>query len=138
MKSMQRSLQREEFSPRCKLAMRKTTLPNNVIASMVVVAASAHVMVTANRVGADSIAVVSKMIAASAFVAVAIGTRYLPLGALLFYFSDLSVATTQFVQTDFPYYVWGLPLYFAGQCLLARSVCNAVARPQTATPAKFA
>lgn len=46
----------------------------------------------------------------------------IPVGALLFYFSDLSVATGQFVQTDFPNYVWGLPFYFSGQVLLALSV----------------
>lgn len=46
----------------------------------------------------------------------------IPVGALLFYFSDLSVATGQFVQTDFPNYVWGLPFYFGGQVLLALSV----------------
>jgi uncharacterized membrane protein YhhN len=45
-----------------------------------------------------------------------------PIGALLFYFSDLSVATGQFVQTEFPNYVWGLPFYFGGQVLLALSV----------------
>jgi uncharacterized membrane protein YhhN len=45
-----------------------------------------------------------------------------PIGALLFYFSDLSVAAGQFVQTDFPNFVWGLPFYFAGQVLLALSI----------------
>jgi uncharacterized membrane protein YhhN len=64
----------------------------------------------------------------SLMVIAAFGTRgagaplLLPIGALLFYFSDLSVATAQFVQTDFPNYVWGLPFYFAGQVLLALSV----------------
>ena len=43
-------------------------------------------------------------------------------GALLFYFSDLSVAAGQFVQPDFPNYAWGLPFYFGGQVLLALSV----------------
>ena len=42
-------------------------------------------------------------------------------GATLFYLSDLSVAAGQFIQPDFPNYVWGLPLYYAGQCLLAMS-----------------
>jgi len=45
-----------------------------------------------------------------------------PIGALLFYLSDLSVAAGLFVQTDFPNYVWGLPFYFAGQALLALSI----------------
>lgn len=61
-------------------------------------------------------------------VAAAFGTRgggasaLIPWGALLFYCSDLSVAAGQFVQPDFPNYVWGLPFYYAGQTLLALSV----------------
>jgi uncharacterized membrane protein YhhN len=45
----------------------------------------------------------------------------IPLGALLFYFSDLSVAAGQFVQPEFPNFVWGLPFYYSGQLLLAWS-----------------
>ena len=45
-----------------------------------------------------------------------------PLGATLFYFSDLSVATLQFTSTAFPHYVWGLPFYYTGQLMLALSV----------------
>jgi uncharacterized membrane protein YhhN len=56
-----------------------------------------------------------------------------PLGAVLFYFSDLSVAAGQFVQTDFPNYVWGLPIYFAGQVLLALSIRGASNWPARAT-----
>jgi len=58
----------------------------------------------------------------------AVGTRgrraplLIPVGAVLFYFSDLSVAAGQFVQTDFPNYLWGLPFYFCAQVLLALSV----------------
>lgn len=42
-------------------------------------------------------------------------------GALLFFMSDLSVAALRIVQTEFPTYVWGLPLYYAGQVCLAIS-----------------
>lgn len=49
------------------------------------------------------------------------GPFLIPLGALLFYCSDLSVAAGQFVQPEFPNYVWGLPFYYAGQLLLALS-----------------
>ncbi len=42
-------------------------------------------------------------------------------GALLFFLSDLSVAALRLMETDFPTYVWGLPLYYAGQTLLALS-----------------
>lgn len=44
------------------------------------------------------------------------------IGALLFFLSDLSVASLRLVQTDFPTYVWGLPLYYAGQLCFALSV----------------
>jgi len=67
--------------------------------------------------------VVISLMVIAAFGARGAGAPLLvPVGAMLFYFSDLSVATGQFVQTDFPNYVWGLPFYFAGQTLLALSV----------------
>lgn len=50
------------------------------------------------------------------------GSLLIPAGATLFYFSDLSVAAGQFVETGFPNYVWGLPFYYTGQLLLALSV----------------
>jgi len=66
-------------------------------------------------------AVITAMVIA-AFGAWGAGTTALiPVGALLFYFSDLSVAAGQFVQTDFPNYTWGLPFYYVGQILLAQS-----------------
>lgn len=42
-------------------------------------------------------------------------------GAFLFFLSDLSVAALRLVETSYPTYVWGLPLYYAGQTLLALS-----------------
>ena len=53
------------------------------------------------------------------------GPWLVPLGALLFYFSDLSVASLQFTDPPFPNYVWGLPFYYTGQLLLAMSVAFA-------------
>lgn len=53
-------------------------------------------------------------------------------GALLFFLSDLSVATLRLVQTDFPNYVWGLPFYYAGQVCLAFSTSQS--RSQGGTP----
>lgn len=50
------------------------------------------------------------------------GTLLIPLGATMFYFSDLSVAAGQFVEPAFPNFVWGLPFYYTGQLLLALSV----------------
>jgi len=64
----------------------------------------------------------------SGMVIAAIGTRgkggslLIVVGALLFFLSDLSVASLRLVQADFPHYVWGLPLYYAGQLCLALSV----------------
>ena len=63
----------------------------------------------------------------SLMVIAAFGTRgrgasmLIPAGALLFFMSDLSVAGLRLVQTEFPTYVWGLPLYYAGQVCLAIS-----------------
>ena len=63
----------------------------------------------------------------SLMVVAAFGTRgrgattLILAGALLFFLSDLSVAAVRLVQTDFPTYVWGLPLYYAGQVCLALS-----------------
>ncbi|NBC22106.1 MAG: lysoplasmalogenase [Gammaproteobacteria bacterium] len=48
-------------------------------------------------------------------------TWLLPAGAMAFYFSDLGVAARQFMQPEFPPYVWSLPLYYAAQLMLAWS-----------------
>jgi len=64
----------------------------------------------------------------SGMLIAAIGTRgkggpvLIVVGALLFFLSDLSVASLRLVQTDFPHYVWGLPFYYAGQLCLALSI----------------
>ena len=50
------------------------------------------------------------------------GPVLIPVGATLFYLSDLSVASLQFTNPAFPHYVWGLPFYYTGQLLLAASV----------------
>jgi len=65
--------------------------------------------------------------AISLMVIAAIGTRgrgaptLILAGALLFFLSDLSVAALRLAQTNFPTYIWGLPLYYAGQVCLALS-----------------
>lgn len=64
----------------------------------------------------------------SGMVIAAFGTRgsgapvLILAGALLFFMSDLSVAAQRLVQMEFPTYIWGLPLYYAGQVCLALSV----------------
>lgn len=65
--------------------------------------------------------VISLMVIAAFGAKGAGGTWLIPLGAALFYFSDLSVAAGQFVEPAFPNYAWGLPFYYIGQTLLALS-----------------
>jgi uncharacterized membrane protein YhhN len=43
-------------------------------------------------------------------------------GALEFAISDISVARDQFIKRDYFNRLWGLPLYYAGQMLIASSV----------------
>jgi uncharacterized membrane protein YhhN len=70
----------------------------------------------------------------SVMVIAAFGTRgkggslLILIGALLFFLSDLSVAVLRLVQTEFPTYVWGLPLYYAWQLCLALSVSQSRSR----------
>jgi len=70
----------------------------------------------------------------SLMVVFAVGTRgrgatlLIPVGAILFFVSDLSVAALRLVQTDLPTYVLGLPFYYAGQVCLAVSVSDAQSR----------
>ncbi len=47
------------------------------------------------------------------------------LGAITFYLSDLSVARQRFVGPDFGNRLWGLPMYYVGQLLLAAS-CGSI------------
>lgn len=64
----------------------------------------------------------------SAMVVLAVGTRgaghsaMILIGALLFYLSDLFVARQRFVTAGFVNRLLGLPLYYAGQVLLALSI----------------
>jgi uncharacterized membrane protein YhhN len=72
--------------------------------------------------------VVAYTLVISAMVLCALGARgagaplLVPLGALLFYFSDLSVAMLRFVDNDARSFLWGLPFYYGAQLLLAHSV----------------
>jgi len=52
------------------------------------------------------------------------GSILIIIGATLFFLSDLSVAALRLVQTDYPTYVIGLPLYYAGQVCLALSISH--------------
>jgi uncharacterized membrane protein YhhN len=69
------------------------------------------------------IAVISIMVWGAVAVAAADRLpRMIALGALLFYLSDLTVARDRFVKPEFVNRLLGLPLYYAGQILIALSV----------------
>lgn len=55
-------------------------------------------------------------------------------GAVLFFLSDLSVAALRLVQTDWPTYLLGLPLYYTAQVCFA--VSTSQSRSQGGTPEK--
>lgn len=64
---------------------------------------------------------ISAMVAL-AFGAFGHGAKWLvPVGAVLFYLSDLSVARDRFVKPAFVNRLWGLPLYYASTVLIAWS-----------------
>ncbi|MDH3265397.1 MAG: lysoplasmalogenase [Gammaproteobacteria bacterium] len=66
-------------------------------------------------------AVISMMVIAAFGCKAAGASMLLLVGALLFFVSDLSVAAQRIVQVEFPTFVWGLPMYYAGQLCLALS-----------------
>lgn len=68
------------------------------------------------------IAVITGMLALAAGTLGAGAPPLLLVGALAFYLSDLSVARDRFVHEAFANRLWGLPLYYSAQLLLAASV----------------
>ncbi|MBL8605083.1 MAG: lysoplasmalogenase [Myxococcales bacterium] len=66
--------------------------------------------------------VITVMVALSAGTYAAHGNAILPLGAVCFYLSDLSVARDRFVAPGFANKAWGWPLYFGAQLLAAYSL----------------
>jgi uncharacterized membrane protein YhhN len=68
------------------------------------------------------VGVISGMLVCAAGASAASGDARILIGALLFYASDLSVARDRFVTRAFANAAWGLPLYYAGQLVLASTV----------------
>lgn len=66
--------------------------------------------------------VISAMVVAACGAGAATGRLALPVGALLFYVSDLAVARHRFVVASPANKFWGLPTYYAGQLFLAATV----------------
>ena len=82
------------------------------------------------HVGGMSIPVIAYVVVISTMVVFAfatlgdVSTWLIPVGATLFFISDLFVARNQFVAPGPVNRVWGLPLYYTAQVLLALSVVN--------------
>jgi len=68
------------------------------------------------------VGVISAMLVTGAGATAAGGPAEILAGALLFYLSDLAVARDRFVAPGFANRLWGLPLYYGAQLLLAASV----------------
>lgn len=72
------------------------------------------------------VVVISAMVVAAFGAFGAGGTWLIPLGGVLFFISDLFVARNQFVSAGIVNRVWGLPIYYTAQTLLALTVTLAV------------
>ncbi len=68
------------------------------------------------------VTVISVMVALAVGTTAALGDARIPLGAVLFYLSDLAVARDRFVAPGFDNRLWGLPLYYGAQLVLAATV----------------
>lgn len=68
------------------------------------------------------IVVITGMLALAAGTSGAGATPRILAGALAFYLSDLSVARDRFIREAFVNRLWGLPLYYGAQLLLALTV----------------
>jgi len=66
--------------------------------------------------------VITAMVACAIGTVVAHGGLAILVGALAFYLSDLSVARDRFVSPGFDNKLWGWPLYFGAQLVLAATV----------------
>ena len=68
------------------------------------------------------IAIIGAMVALAIGASASTGDLRFAAGALTFAISDLSVARERFVQPSFTNLLWGLPLYYAAQLVLASVV----------------
>ena len=68
------------------------------------------------------VAVITCMIICAVAAVAAGGCPMILVGAAMFYISDLAVARDRFVAPGFQNSVWGLPLYYGGQLVLASTI----------------
>lgn len=111
---------------------RGTALPWLAVAAVAVVAVSllAWHGLRARVPGALRAAIAGYLVLVSAMVALAWGavgdgaTLALGVGATAFYLSDLAVARERFLTHSFGDKLWGLPLYYVAQVLIALSAAR--------------
>ncbi len=68
------------------------------------------------------VVVISTMVALSVGTTALLGNVWITVGAVMFYLSDLAVARDRFVAPGFTNRLWGLPLYYGAQLILALTV----------------
>lgn len=68
------------------------------------------------------LAIISAMVVAAVAASIGTGQARIAAGAVLFFVSDISVARDRFIKEDFANRLWGLPLYYSAQLLLASTV----------------
>jgi uncharacterized membrane protein YhhN len=83
---------------------------------------SPHVPASLRKAVLAYVAVISAMVATAAGAFGAGAGGLLLAGALAFFASDLAVARERFVERSFANKLWGLPLYYGAQLLLASTV----------------
>jgi uncharacterized membrane protein YhhN len=70
------------------------------------------------------VVVITVMVALSLSCAAAGGSPWIAVGAIAFYLSDLSVARDRFVRSELRNRLWGLPLYYGAQLVLACTIAT--------------
>lgn len=68
--------------------------------------------------------VITVMVALSLACTAAGATPWIAVGAIAFYLSDLSVARDRFVRRELRNRLWGLPLYYGAQLVLAATIAR--------------
>jgi len=96
-----------------------TAVPVIAVAAMVLFWMSPHVAPYLATPVYIYTAVISLMVIAAFGARGAGASKLIVAGALMFFVSDLSVAAQRILEIDFPTYIWGLPLYYAGQIAIA-------------------
>jgi uncharacterized membrane protein YhhN len=70
------------------------------------------------------VAVITCMLICAVGAVAEVGRPMIVLGAAMFYISDLAVARNRFVAPGFSNRIWGLPLYYGGQLVLASTIAG--------------